>query len=143
MSENRSYGGDGLSATGFYYNWNISPIKDEYYSEISVTSEISFTNKKAMATPSPLTCVSSLSKNAKYWAQLFPSPPTLTEINLPDQTGKVFIVTGGNSSLGIELFRILYCKGTRVYMASRSPDKASEAIKTIPSNQAPLPPPAK
>jgi hypothetical protein len=72
VSENRSHRGDGLSATGFYYNRNISPVKDEYYSEISITNEISLINKKAMATPSPLTCVSSLSNNVQILGTAFP-----------------------------------------------------------------------
>jgi short chain dehydrogenase len=76
---------------------------------------------------------------SKYWTQLFLSPPTLTEEDLPNQTGKVFIVTGGISGLGFELVRILYCKGVRVYIVSRSQSKAEEAIKTI----RPLPLPAK
>lgn len=67
------------------------------------------------------------------YKQLYPPKPTLTEANLPDQTGKVFIVTGGNNGVGFELVKILYSKGAKVYMAARSEDKAKEAIKTIKS----------
>lgn len=64
-------------------------------------------------------------------AQLFPGKPTFTEDDIPDQSGKVFMVTGGNAGCGFELVKILYSKGATVYMASRSKTKAEEAIKSI------------
>ncbi|KAH6715495.1 hypothetical protein BKA61DRAFT_604704 [Leptodontidium sp. MPI-SDFR-AT-0119] len=64
-------------------------------------------------------------------AQLFPGKPTFTENDIPNQTGKVFMVTGGNAGLGFELVKILYSKGATVYMASRSQTKAEAAIKSI------------
>ncbi|KAK4544627.1 hypothetical protein LTR36_004199 [Oleoguttula mirabilis] len=54
--------------------------------------------------------------------------PTLTEKNLPDQSGRVFIVTGGYAGVGKELCKILYQKNGTVYVAGRSPDKADAAI---------------
>lgn len=65
------------------------------------------------------------------WSQLFPPKPTFTEENLPDQTGKIVIVTGGNSGVGFELVKILYTKGAKVYMAARIEAKAREAIDSI------------
>ena len=65
------------------------------------------------------------------WTQTFPHAPSFTEYNIPSQTGKVFIVTGGNSGVGFELVKILYSKGGTIYMASRSQTKASEAIENI------------
>lgn len=56
-----------------------------------------------------------------------PSPP-LTEANLPDQTGRVHIVTGANSGVGEQLMQILYEKNATVYVAARSQDKAEAAI---------------
>ena len=67
------------------------------------------------------------------WTQWFPPAPTLTEENVPDQTGKVFIVTGSNGGIGFELVKILYAKGATVYMASRSQQRAEVAIRTIRS----------
>lgn len=68
--------------------------------------------------------------------------PTLTEKNLPSQTGKVFIVTGGYAGVGKELCKILYGAGGTVYVAGRSADKAAAAIKEIktvhPSSQGKL-----
>ncbi|XWW93996.1 hypothetical protein V2A60_001935 [Cordyceps javanica] len=56
-----------------------------------------------------------------------PSPP-LTEANLPDQTGRVHIVTGANSGVGEQLMQILYSKNATVYVAARSEAKADAAI---------------
>lgn len=63
--------------------------------------------------------------------QFFPPKPTLTEKNLPSQKGKVFIVTGGASGVGLELSRILYHAGGKVYIAGRSEENAKNAIKDI------------
>lgn len=65
------------------------------------------------------------------WSQLFPPAPVLTEKNLPSQAGKVYIVTGGASGVGLELSRILYHAGARVYIAGRSEAKARNAIDSI------------
>ncbi|KAF8246991.1 putative steroid dehydrogenase [Wilcoxina mikolae CBS 423.85] len=66
-----------------------------------------------------------------YWSQLRPAAPSLTETNLPPQSGKIFLVTGGNSGVGYELCKILYSSGARVYMASRSASNATAAIAEI------------
>ena len=65
------------------------------------------------------------------FSQLFPPKPALTEANLPSQTGKVFIVTGGYSGVGFELCTILYQAGGKVYVAGRSKAKAQDAISKI------------
>ncbi|KAK3192323.1 short-chain alcohol dehydrogenase [Lecanicillium sp. MT-2017a] len=57
--------------------------------------------------------------------------PSLDETNLPDQTGKVHIVTGGYSGVGEALTGILYDKNAVVYVAGRSQDKADESIAAI------------
>jgi len=57
--------------------------------------------------------------------------PTLTEKTLPDQTGKVFIVTGASSGIGRELTEILYSHNARVYVAARSIEKANAAIEAL------------
>jgi len=56
---------------------------------------------------------------------------SFTEDAVPDQTGKVVIVTGGNSGIGKETCRVLLAKGAKVYLAARSKDKAEEAINDI------------
>lgn len=65
------------------------------------------------------------------WSQFFPPPPTFTEANLGSQEGKVFIVTGGYSGIGLELVKILYGKGAHIYIAGRNPEKAQQAIQSI------------
>ncbi|MCJ1372300.1 hypothetical protein MMC20_003523 [Loxospora ochrophaea] len=65
------------------------------------------------------------------FSQFFPPAPTLTEVNLPSQTGKVFIVTGGASGVGFELCALLYQAGGKVYIAGRSEVNAESAISKI------------
>ncbi|KAJ1528210.1 hypothetical protein HK096_010372 [Nowakowskiella sp. JEL0078] len=51
--------------------------------------------------------------------------------DIPDLTGKVVIVTGGNTGLGFATARQLVAKNAKVYIASRSLPKAQAAISTI------------
>ncbi|KAH7393399.1 hypothetical protein BKA64DRAFT_86433 [Cadophora sp. MPI-SDFR-AT-0126] len=67
------------------------------------------------------------------FSQLFPGKPTFTADDIPIQTGKVFMVTGGNAGLGFELVKILYSKGATIHMAGRSESKVKDAIKLITS----------
>ncbi|OAA40010.1 short-chain dehydrogenase [Metarhizium rileyi] len=66
------------------------------------------------------------------FAQSFFIPkPLLTEENLPDQTGRVHIVTGGYAGIGKELSSILYRHNAVIYIAGRNEDKAANAIEEI------------
>ncbi|KAF2492141.1 NAD(P)-binding protein [Lophium mytilinum] len=65
------------------------------------------------------------------WSQMWPPTPTLTEKNLPSQTGKVFLITGGASGIGLALAHILYAAGDRVYIVGRSEANGSTAISSI------------
>lgn len=65
------------------------------------------------------------------WTQFFPPRGPLTESNLPSQSGKVFIVTGGSSGLGFQLLRILYGAGGKVYILTRSKENVDAAIARI------------
>lgn len=58
-------------------------------------------------------------------------PPPLTEKNLPDQSGKVHIVTGGYTGVGLKLVEILYQHNAVVYVAGRSQFKANAAIEKL------------
>jgi hypothetical protein len=60
--------------------------------------------------------------------QWFPPAPTFTDRNIPEQKGKVFIVTGGNSGVGYALVNFLYSTGATIYMASRS------KVRVIPAD---------
>ena len=69
---------------------------------------------------------------ADAFKQFFFIPaPTLTEKNLPDQSGRVHIVTGGYAGCGKELSKILYEKNAVVYIAGRSQEKFDNAVDEI------------
>lgn len=63
------------------------------------------------------------------WSQFFPPKPKFTEINVSPQDGKVFLVTGGTSGIGLELAKMLYAKNARVYITGRSSGEAISAIR--------------
>ena len=51
--------------------------------------------------------------------------------NMPDQTGRVAIVTGANTGIGFETAAALAAKNATVVMACRNRQKAEDAIKKI------------
>ncbi|TCD65449.1 hypothetical protein EIP91_002662 [Steccherinum ochraceum] len=53
------------------------------------------------------------------------------ERGIPDLSGKVIIVTGGNSGLGFESVKYLAAAGAKVYMGARSEQKAKDAMARI------------
>ena len=73
----------------------------------------------------------SLFAMGQQWSQFFPPSPTFTEADVPPQDGKIFLVTGGPSGIGLELVKILYSKNARVYIAGRSEETAQQAIREI------------
>lgn len=54
-----------------------------------------------------------------------------TEANVPDQSGKCFIVTGANTGIGFEISRALAGRGARVLLACRDRVKAEAAMAQI------------
>lgn len=67
-----------------------------------------------------------------FWTQSFNLPtPKLTEKNLPDQTGKVYLITGSNTGVGYQVASILYSHNAKVWVAARTESKALEAIESI------------
>ncbi|KAI0000664.1 NAD-binding protein [Russula compacta] len=66
-----------------------------------------------------------------FFSQLFPPKPTWTAADVPDQTGRTVIVTGGNGGIGKETSRALLSKGARVYIATRSVEKSQKAIEEL------------
>lgn len=54
-----------------------------------------------------------------------------TAADVPDQTGKCFIVTGANTGIGFEAAKVLAAKGARVLMACRDEVKAEGAMARI------------
>ena len=53
------------------------------------------------------------------------------ESNIPDQSGKIFIVTGPTSGLGEETTRVLSRKNATVIMAARNIKKAESVANEI------------
>ncbi|KAH9920280.1 NAD(P)-binding protein [Fomitopsis serialis] len=64
-------------------------------------------------------------------AQAFPPKSAFTPEQMPDLTGRVVIVTGGNVGIGKETIKALLEHNAKVYMASRSKEKADAAIKEL------------
>ncbi len=54
-----------------------------------------------------------------------------TAANIPDQTGKVIVITGANSGIGYAAAHALAGKNATIIMACRSTDKGQTAIDTI------------
>ncbi|KAK1224642.1 short-chain alcohol dehydrogenase [Marasmius sp. AFHP31] len=56
---------------------------------------------------------------------------SFTESDIPDLTGKVALVTGGNSGIGKQIVSVLAAKGAKVYLAARSEEKYEKALQEI------------
>lgn len=56
-----------------------------------------------------------------------------TEADVPDQSGKCFMVTGANTGLGYQITRVLAARGARVLLACRDQAKAGQAMARITS----------
>ncbi|KAJ6559082.1 hypothetical protein DFH09DRAFT_1247891 [Mycena vulgaris] len=65
--------------------------------------------------------------------QSFPPKPKFSVTDIPDLTGQVIIVTGGNSGVGKETAKALLQHNAKVYIAARSAEKAKAAIADLKS----------
>jgi len=54
-----------------------------------------------------------------------------TAEDVPDQTGKDFLITGGNSGIGLEAARVLAARGATVTLACRNAERAEAATEDI------------
>jgi len=67
-----------------------------------------------------------------FYKESFPSPSRFdVERDIPDLTGQVIIVTGGNAGVGRETCKALLRKNAKVYLGARSKTKADEAIEWL------------
>jgi NAD(P)-dependent dehydrogenase (short-subunit alcohol dehydrogenase family) len=57
--------------------------------------------------------------------------PKWTTADIPDQTGRVAVITGANTGLGYETAAALAAKGAHVVLAVRNLDKGKEAVRRI------------
>ena len=62
------------------------------------------------------------------------APLTWTPEQLPDLTGKTYVITGGNTGLGLASAKILAGKGGRVVITARSATKAEAALSDLRSS---------
>jgi NAD(P)-dependent dehydrogenase (short-subunit alcohol dehydrogenase family) len=56
---------------------------------------------------------------------------TWTPADIPDQTGRTFVITGANSGIGLGAARALGAKGAKIVLAVRNTAKGEEAAHTI------------
>ncbi|KAF6808730.1 short-chain dehydrogenase [Colletotrichum plurivorum] len=68
-----------------------------------------------------------------WYTQWYPPSPTFTEVDVPSQVGKVFLVTGCNAGIGFELCKLLYATGATIYLTTRTEELGEETIKKITS----------
>ncbi|KAJ7111722.1 hypothetical protein C8R44DRAFT_882782 [Mycena epipterygia] len=61
---------------------------------------------------------------------IFP-PKFLPERDVPDLSGKIVLVTGGNTGIGYQTVKQFLSKNAKVYLAARSPEKGASAIKRL------------
>jgi NAD(P)-dependent dehydrogenase (short-subunit alcohol dehydrogenase family) len=54
-----------------------------------------------------------------------------TAADIPDQSGRVAVVTGANGGLGRETAKALAAAGAHVVVAARDPDKTAAAVRTM------------
>jgi protochlorophyllide reductase len=54
-----------------------------------------------------------------------------TAADIPDQTGRLALITGGNSGLGLETARVLVAKGATVILGCRSLERAEQARQRL------------
>ena len=54
-----------------------------------------------------------------------------TAVDVPDQSGKTFFITGANTGIGFEAAKVFAAKGGRVLLGCRNPVKGEEALDRI------------
>jgi NAD(P)-dependent dehydrogenase (short-subunit alcohol dehydrogenase family) len=57
--------------------------------------------------------------------------PDWSQVDMPSQKGRIFVVTGGSSGMGYEDAKALAAAGAHVVIAARNPRRGQEAIERI------------
>ncbi|EIW52752.1 NAD-P-binding protein [Trametes versicolor FP-101664 SS1] len=65
------------------------------------------------------------------WTNMFPPKPTWSVDEIPDLTGKVMLVTGGNAGIGKETVKALLNHNAKVWIAGRNPKRVAEAVEDL------------
>ncbi|KAI0631524.1 NAD-P-binding protein [Trametes polyzona] len=65
------------------------------------------------------------------WTNMFPPKPQWSVDQIPDLSGKVMMVTGGNTGIGKETVKALLTHNAKVYIAGRSPQRVADAIEDL------------
>ncbi|KAL0581532.1 hypothetical protein V5O48_000461 [Marasmius crinis-equi] len=66
-----------------------------------------------------------------FVSQTFPSKPTFSVDDIPDLSGRVILVTGGNAGIGYETAKAVLSKNAKVYVACRSREKGEKALTSL------------
>ncbi|EJF57874.1 NAD(P)-binding protein [Dichomitus squalens LYAD-421 SS1] len=75
-----------------------------------------------------------MARDSGFWpvfVQGFPPKPKFHPDQIPDHTGRIVLVTGGNSGIGYETCKEMLKHNAKVYLAARSPEKADAAIASL------------
>ncbi|SJL13973.1 related to Oxidoreductase, short-chain dehydrogenase [Armillaria ostoyae] len=67
----------------------------------------------------------------RFLSQSFPPSPKWSADDIPDLSGRVVVVTGGNTGIGKETVKALLKRNAKVYMAARNEMKARNAIHEL------------
>lgn len=67
----------------------------------------------------------------EVYRSVCPPTPTQTEKDLPDLSGKTFIVTGGTAGIGLKSAEFLLGAGAKVYITGRGEEKLKKAIEDL------------
>jgi hypothetical protein len=98
----------------------------------TTTSHSALSDLDSLSVPCSHPTMAPSSSFKSAWTQFFPPKPKFTEKDIPaDLQGKVYMVTGANCGMGLELARILYARNAKVYLACRSAEKTAIAITGI------------